>query len=116
MIDRKLLEKNNYVVKAAAASNYWFQLSKKKIDKLINENESQFNIIIYGDDTGISDYYVIPYLEIHDLLSQDNLYYSDDRVRWVGDIKNNILKVRNSKVFRNISEYYSLPTEININD
>ena len=116
MINRKLLEKNNYVVKAAAASNYWFQLSKKKIDKLISENEYEFNIIIYGDDSGISDYYIIPYSEVQDLFSQENLYYSDNRVRWVGDIKSNILKIRNSKVLRNISDYYSLPITVNLRD
>lgn len=108
-MDRKFLEKNNYVTKAAAASNYWFQLSKRKIDKLIAENNGDFNIIIFGDEMGLVDYYTIPFIEIQDLLSQENLYYADDRVRWVGDIRNNILRIRNSKVFRNISEYYSLP-------
>lgn len=108
-MDRKFLEKNNYVTKAAAASNYWFQLSKRKIDKLISENDGEFNIIIFGDDTGLMDYYTIPFVEIQDLLSEDNLYYSGERIRWVGDIRNNILRIRNSKIFRNISEYYSLP-------
>jgi putative restriction endonuclease len=112
MVNREILEKKNYVIKAISTSNYWFQLSKRKIDNLIIENDAQFNIIIFGDENGETDYYIIPYIEIMDLLSDENLYYSNNRVRWVGDIKNNLLKIRNSKVIRNISEYYSLPLSI----
>lgn len=52
---------------------------------------------------------MVPYLAIQNLLTEDSIYLIEGRKRFVGDIRNHILCIRNSKVERNISDFFSLP-------
>jgi putative restriction endonuclease len=109
-LHREAYEKINYVLKAQSKSNYWFGVSKNKLDDYILKYGEDFNLILYGNETVEADYYVIPYISLKDILVSENLYFENERNRWVGDVKNHILKLRKSKTERNISQYYSLPT------
>lgn len=106
---RKELETRHYVLKADSSSSYWFGLSNKKIKEYYSKFGEGFNIIIQGNDALVGDYYVIPFSSIKDLLVPTNLYITEERERWVGDIKNHILRLRQSNIERNISDYYTLP-------
>jgi len=105
--NREILESNHYVLKADANSNYWFGLSKNKVEEYNLRLSSNFNIILFGNEFNETDFYVIPFYAIEDLLIDANLYSNNGR--WVGDIKNHILRIRNSKTERNISMYFSNP-------
>lgn len=109
---RKELEKRNYVLKADISSHYWFGLSRNKLDNYKLAFNNQFNIVLFGSDTIQGDFYNIPYIALDDLLTISNLYIHEGRERWVGDIKNHILSIRNTNKTRNISEYYSAPKTI----
>jgi putative restriction endonuclease len=110
--NRLLLEKTNYVLKADESSKYWFGLSKVKIDEYIETFNTDFNIILIGSDSNPSDYYSIPYAYIQDLLIEANISRSENRVRWVGDIRTHSLHIRNARVERNISDFYGLPVSL----
>ncbi|MBS1624362.1 MAG: HNH endonuclease [Bacteroidetes bacterium] len=103
------MEQQNYVLKADISSNYWFGISKNKLQSYKTQSDSNFNIILFGSELSETDFYVIPISYIEDLLISENLYLFNGRERWVGDIRNHILRIRNSKKERNISEYFSTP-------
>jgi hypothetical protein len=112
--NRELLEKSNYVLKADTSSNYWFGISQKKIIEYKSKLGQDFNLILFGSDQEEGDFYIIPYIDIQDLLIEKNLYvFEGGRKRWVGDIRNNTLRIRNSKVERNISNFFSIPNIFN---
>lgn len=103
---RKQLELSNYVLKADTNSNYWFGISRNKLDNYRVQFGSDFNIILFGSEYDEGDFYVIPFSAIHDLLKEDNLYLLEGkRQRWVEDIQNHILRIRNSSIERNISAF-----------
>jgi putative restriction endonuclease len=107
--NRKKLGENNYVLKADVSSSYWFGLSENKVNDYVQRSNSVFNIILFGNELDQTNYYVIPYANIKDLLIAENLYLFNTRQRWVGDIRNHVLRVRNSNIGRNISEFFSVP-------
>jgi hypothetical protein len=107
--NRKRLDENNYVLKADASSSYWFGLSENKVNEYIQRSNLAFNIILFGNELDQTNYYVIPYINIKDLLVAENLYLFNTRQRWVGDIRNHVLRIRNSSIERNISEFFSVP-------
>lgn len=109
-INREQLEQSNYVLKADTSSNYWFGISQKKLDNYRALFDSNFNIILFGSEDDEGDFYILPFLAIQDLMTEHNLYFFEGkRKRWVGDIRNHILRIRNSKIERNISEFFSIP-------
>lgn len=108
--NRKKLEQSNYVLKADTTSNYWFGISQNKLDNYRTRFGSNFNIILFGSEDDEGDFYILPFSAIQDLLIEKNLYLLEGkRQRWVGDIRNHILRIRNSNIERNISEFFSLP-------
>ncbi|MDB4925932.1 HNH endonuclease [Mucilaginibacter sp.] len=110
--NRKKLELKNYVLKADVGSKYWFGLSKLKINEYYSRFGSDFNIILIGSETNLVDYYSIPYVYIEDLLIDENLSKSENRTRWVGDIRTHNLHIRNARVERNILDFYGLPLSL----
>lgn len=65
---------------------------------------------MFGGEEDEGDFYCLPFIAIKDLLIKENLYFFEDRrTRWVGDIRSHILRIRNCKIERNISEYFSIP-------
>lgn len=111
--NRELLNDRNYVLKATVRSGYWFGIWHKKISGYISRFGTNFNIILFGSEDSEGDFYVIPFAAIQDLLNEEAVYSFDVGKRWVGDIRNHILKFRNSSIERNISEFYSLPAYLN---
>ncbi|MGJ1448622.1 HNH endonuclease [Sphingobacterium spiritivorum] len=108
--NRVQLEQSNYVLKADYSSNYWFGISQKKLDNYRALFGTNFNIILFGSEEDEGDFYILPFSVIQDLLIEDNLYLlKGKRQRWVGDIQNHILRIRNSNIVRNISDFFSLP-------
>jgi len=108
--NRKQLEQSNYVLKADTGSNYWFGISQTKLNDYRTLFDSNFNVILFGSEDDEGDFYILPFLAIQDLLTEQNLYFFEGkRKRWVGDIRNHILRIRNSKIERNISEFFSIP-------
>jgi len=112
-LNRVNLESNNYVLKAGSHSDYWFGISENKVLNYCEKFNDDFNIIIYGSEGEEGDYYLIPFANIKDLLRPESLYSFNARMRWVGDIKSHVLRLRRSKIERNISQYYSLPIDKN---
>ncbi|WP_422860652.1 HNH endonuclease [Flagellimonas sp. S174] len=49
-------------------------------------------------------------------MTEKNLYVFHTRKRWVGDVKNHILRFRNSKIVKDISSFYGNTGFLNIND
>ncbi|WP_430615064.1 HNH endonuclease [Flavobacterium sp. JP2137] len=108
--NREQLEISNYVLKADTTSNYWFGISQKKLSNYRTQFDSNFSIILFGSENDEGDFYIMPFAAIQDLLIEKNLYFLEGkRQRWVGDIRNHILRIRNSNIERNISEFFSLP-------
>ncbi len=109
--NRENLNKSNYVLKADSSSNYWFGVSEKKLNEYKSLFNFDFNIILFGSESDEGDFYVIPYLAIKDLFVESSLYnFQNKRKRWVGDIRNHKLRIRKSDVERNISDFFSLPS------
>lgn len=109
--NREILNRNNYVLKANTNSGYWFGVWKKKLDGYRSRFDSNFNIILFGSENIESDFYVIPFNAIQDLLTEENVYSFDVGKRWIGDIRNHSLKFRHSDIERNVSGFFSIPWE-----
>jgi predicted restriction endonuclease len=107
--NRENLTLRNYVLKANTQSGYWFGIWKKKLEGYQSLFKSDFNIILFGSENDETDFYTIPFSAIKDLLKLENLYSFQGSQRWVGDIRNHILKFRHSTIERNISEFFSVP-------
>jgi hypothetical protein len=107
--NREVLSQSNYVLKANTNSGYWFGIWKKKLDEYRSKFKSDFNVILFGNEVIESDFYVIPFRAIQDLLTEDNLYSFNVGKRWIGDIRNHALKFRHSQIERNISAFFSVP-------
>jgi hypothetical protein len=112
--DIESLKERHYVLKADRDSNYWFGLAKNKIKSLRDGNGPNFNIILKGSNTDETDFYIIPYSQISDLLVDENLYLFNNRERWVGDVNNHTLRIRNSSIIRDVSRFYSNTNFLNI--
>ena len=109
--NREKLAQEHYVRKAAPSSNYFFSIYEKELQSYQSKYGNNFNIIFFGDEDVETDYYSIPFSYLQDVLIPKNLYQSQKR--WAGDIKNQVMNFRVSKVKRNVSEFYSLPYSTN---
>ncbi len=105
LINRIELEVENYVRKADAKTDYWFDLAKSKIEDLISEYGDEFRIIIAGSDEKEGDFYVIPYKEIKHLLK--DIYLSlGEKNRWIGSVNKHIFTIRSCPDKVDVSKYY----------
>lgn len=115
--NRENLSVNNYVLKAASESNYWFGISEKKLNEYRSTHSQDFKIIIFGSDRE-GDFYSIPFPVINPLLAKKTLIKSqNNRSRWVGDIKYHQLRIRNCPTRIDLSKFYGIslsPLKINI--
>lgn len=107
--NREKLKQNNYVLKANTGLGYWFGIWEKKLDGFRSRFGSDFNIILFGSESIESDFYVIPFFAIQDLLTEENLYSFNEGKRWIGNVRNHTLKFRHSTIERNISSFFSIP-------
>ena len=108
------IKKNNYALVAQPEHNYWFAVSSKKLkSSYVNKFEDNFNLVLYSSREKDTDYYVIPYKIIKHLFREK--FYSKDKKttysgkRWVGTIKNHILKITNNPETFDVKEFFSNP-------
>ncbi|MBO6532970.1 MAG: HNH endonuclease [Muricauda sp.] len=108
------LKISNYALVAQPENNYWFAVSSKKLnDNYIKRFGDNFNLIIYSSREKDTNYYVIPFKVINHLFKEE--FYSKDKKttysgkRWVGTIKNHILKITNNHNVVDVKEYFTNP-------
>lgn len=99
--NRQELSTSHYIRKAGS-QDYWFDFSFKKLEEYKSKYGDQFCMIIFGSETE-DDAYIMPYYSVQDLFSNDLL---DDRQRWIGNIRNNIICLPNSKSM-SVSGFYN---------
>lgn len=108
------IKKTNYALVAQPHTNYWFAVSSNKLTKTyIDKFGENFNLIIYSGPDKETDYYVLPFKYIKQLFKEE--YYSKDAEtttvgkRWVGNIKNHVLKITNNPHPIDVKEFFANP-------
>ncbi len=108
------IKKNNYALVAQPHTNYWFGISSNKLrNTYIEKFGDNFNLIIYSGADKDTDYYIFPFKKIKHLF-KDEFYSKDAKTttvgkRWVGNIKNHILKITNNPNHIDVKEYFGNP-------
>lgn len=103
------LERTNYVRKADPDQNYWFDFSFRQMQKKEGAFGSEFFLIIYGSPDKDDDYFVIPFGVVKSVFTEDNLAEAqegDNRIRWIGNIRQNQLRITHSNTEFDIAEYH----------
>ncbi len=101
--NRTALSERHYIRKAGT-QEYWFDFSANKLNTYKSRFGLSFCMVLYGSDTE-EDAYILPYSEVASLFTEDVL---DHRARWIGNIRNNILRLSSGKSL-SISAYYNRP-------
>jgi hypothetical protein len=102
------LKNRNYVRKADPEENYWFDFSSRQVDKRRQTTGDEFYLILYGSPSVETDFFVIPYEALKHVLTEDNLVEpqeGDNRKRWIGNIRNNKLKITHSNTEVDLTPY-----------
>jgi hypothetical protein len=100
---RDELSKQHYIRKAAAGTNYWFDFAYSKVIEYKEQFGYNFCMVIYGSETE-DDAYIMPYRSVEGFFSEDAL--EENRVRWIGNIKNNEIRLSHGKTM-SVSAYYN---------
>lgn len=101
-----VLSQENYVRRATHRRHYWFDFSKSKLDQF--QKKEPFNLIIYSGLESPDKYYVVPFATVREAFTPE--YMTKDKLgrkRWVGSIKDHLLKISNYPKAINISHFYS---------
>ena len=99
--NRDILSQRHYIRKAGT-QEYWFDFSSNKLKSYRDNFGLSFCMVLYGSETQ-DDAYVMPYSEVAAFFTEDGL---DNRGRWIGNIRNNILRL-NSQKSTSVSGYYN---------
>lgn len=83
------LKKRHYIRKATVSTNYWFDFTDSVLLSYKKEYGNNFCLVIHGSIIDNNDY-ILPYQEVQSFFSEDFL---DDRLRWIGYVKGNILRI-----------------------
>lgn len=105
--NRNQLAINNYVRKADAKTNYWLDLLDGGINHYRKLTSDNFSIIIYRNENLETDFYIIPFEELKQLLLENNFAKSKGKRRWIGNIINHHISLSNKGVKLHISHRYS---------
>lgn len=87
---RDELKKSHYIPKAGA-ENYRFDFTHNILEKYNGQFRGDFCLVLYASDTE-DDAYIIPYHTAKRVFTDDLL---DGRGRWIGSIRNQIIRVHN---------------------
>ena len=112
--NRSNLEEDHYIRKADPSNNYWFDFSLSKLKKYKEKFGNNFSIILAGNQDLEGDFYVIPFVVVADLFTEE--YLSNDKngkTRWVGIIRGHEIKVNNCNYTKDISLFYGNPLFLN---
>jgi hypothetical protein len=115
LLKRNEYSENNYIRKAKPEDNYWFDFSYEKLSDYKKKFGANFNLILFGDENAEGDFYIIPFSEVKHIFTEEHFSHDlkKDSKRWVGTIKNNILKVSNCKATLDCTQYYGNQNLIN---
>lgn len=99
------LKQSHYVRVAKSANNYWFDFTASKLEEYQKKFANKFCLIIQGSPE-INDAYIFPLDEVRNFFSKDLI---DHRGRWIGSIRNNIMRISTSGKAKSISvsRYYN---------
>ena len=97
------LEKFHYIRKADASTDYWFSFNQGKLERYLNNYGENFCLVLVGSDNN-EDSYVMPYREVKSIFSVENLVPKN---RWVGTVRNDILRIHGSGEGISVSRYYN---------
>jgi hypothetical protein len=100
--NRDVLSQHHYIRKASA-KDYWFDFFSSRVEFYQQKFGQQFCMVVYGSASE-DDAYILPYTEVSTLFTKDML---DDRGRWIGYIKNNIIHLSPGNKCMSISGYYN---------
>lgn len=101
----RILKEKHYVRVASSESNYWFDFTSSKLHTYQKKYEDKFCLILHGSKQS-DDAYIFPYQEVKSFFSDDLI---DHRGRWIGSIRNNIMRISNSGQGKSfpVSRYYN---------
>jgi hypothetical protein len=85
----KGLKLKHYVRYASSDTNYWFDFTSSKLDLYRRKHGDNFCLIIQGSKS-VNDAYILPYYDVRLFFTNDLI---DQRGRWIGTIKNDIIKI-----------------------
>ena len=92
-----------HYIRKAGAQDYWFDFSANKLEAYRTKFGDKFCLVVYGSEV-VDDAYVIPYSDVITFFSEDLL---DDRHRWIGNIRHNIIRVSPGGKSMSLSAYYN---------
>ncbi len=101
-----VLKAKHYVRKATATTNYWFDFMEKKLQKYVSKYGADFCMVIYGSESE-DDAYIMPYTDVAILFAEQNLDKRGGRTRWMGTIRDNIIRLDLSGYSMPISQYHN---------
>ncbi len=102
IFDNRTARSERHYIRKAGTQEYWFDFSANKLNTYKSRFGLSFCMVLYGSDTE-EDAYILPYSEVASLFTEDVL---DHRARWIGNIRNNILRLSSGKSL-SISAYYN---------
>lgn len=99
------LKKKHYVRKATISTDYWFDFTLNKLMNYRRKYGDDLCLIINGSDKEDTAY-ILPFSHVKSFFSDDFL---DNRARWIGYVKKNILRISafGKGKSMSISEYYN---------
>lgn len=105
---------NSYILKSDS-SNRWTGFQASVIEKLKKTFGTNFNIIIWSENTE-EDYYCIPFTAVEHLFIEENKTSGKFDNRWTTTLVDKILRMKgNNNLAVNIEAYYSLPLNTKTN-
>ena len=99
--NREALSQRHYIRKAGT-QEYGFDFSSNKLKSYRDSFDLGFCMVLYGSETQ-DDAYIMPYSQVAAFFTPDVL---DNRGRWIGNIRNNILRINTQKSM-SVSSYYN---------
>lgn len=92
---------NNYILKADS-KNRWTGFNKKTIDQLIENFDSDFNIVLWGSKSE-TDYYCIPYSALEHLFTEEHMtkgtLAEQGNLRWTATVTDHLFKMHANSMF-----------------
>lgn len=107
LLNRKELEKSNYVRVASPNTNYWVDFRQSKLKEYIEKFGDNFSLVIIGDENVEGDFYSIPYWFVKTILTDQNLY-TTPRQRWIASVNFHQLNVRKNHQTIDVGQYYGI--------
>ena len=106
---RELLRRHS-VRKAAADTNYCAEFTYNKVNDFLASYGTNFRLILWGSEIDPDDFYCIPSSRVQHMFTDETLM-KKWRVRWMVDIREDKLHVRNSPEIVSMESFYGILPE-----